>query len=402
CARHGGSLRRCQNASSWWRSCAPGAASVSPCWRAAPWRTTASCARRWSRPAGRRTTSAPSLGASTCWTTSASRASPPSTPSSWSAAARAPTRSSSSAGSGPPCPGSWSSRSGRPRTPTRSCAERTTRPSSPPRRTSPSTCGRWASPRSGRPRRCGVTRVSGPCWARRAPTARRSWGSSSTAASPRRRSGAGGWSSTRCSPTSGADQRPFASPPPGVPAARMLDPLPDVDAGSAVRGQRLRHLPGVPGVVLEHAHDDVAAAHHPVGPELRPADRLLQRGDGPGVEAAFDDAERALERLRQLSGAEHVDEVVVAGAVVGGVRERRVLGAGLTGEVAQPEHALARQVADGRPQRPAVGAGPEGEVLVGQRRDRPYETLVERGPEAVDGADRELRHAARYTTCAAG
>ena len=56
----------------------------------------------------------------------------------------------------------------------------------------------------------------------------------------------------------------------------------------------------------------------------------------------------------ELVGAQDVLEVVVARAVVGGVRERRRLGAGLPGEVAQPEDALAGGVADRRPERPAV------------------------------------------------
>src|SRR6185503_19213613 len=105
----------------------------------------------------------------------------------------------------------------------------------------------------------------------------------------------------------------------------------------------------------EPALDDPAAGVHPVLAPVRAAYLVLEHGRRPSVEAVLDDPEGRLERRGESIGAPDVFKVVVARAVVSGVRERRRLRPGLAGEVAQPEHALAGEMPDGRPQRPPFG-----------------------------------------------
>ena len=129
----------------------------------------------------------------------------------------------------------------------------------------------------------------------------------------------------------------------------------------------------------EAALDDPAPGVHPVIAPSGSTDHLLEHRRRPAVEAALDDPEGRVECLDERIGTEHVHEVVVAGAVVRGVRERRRLRAGLTGEVAQPEHPLAGEVADGRPERPALGRRLDRQLLVGHRRHDVAEAPVEVG-----------------------
>ena len=122
---------------------------------------------------------------------------------------------------------------------------------------------------------------------------------------------------------------------------------------------------------------------------------------GPAVQRSLDDAERRIECGDQVRGAEHMLEVVVARAVVRRVREGRRLGAGLAGDVAQAEHPLAREMADGRPEGPTPRTRLDRQLLVGQRRDDIAQLPVVEGPPRVGEADRGLGHAANDTGRAA-
>ena len=86
-------------------------------------------------------------------------------------------------------------------------------------------------------------------------------------------------------------------------------------------------------------------------------------------------------------------EVVVAGTIEAGVRERRFGGAGLAGDVAQPEDALAGEMADRCPERPAPGLRHERELLLGEIRDALREPLVEVRPRAVGRTNPGAAHA---------
>src|SRR5688572_459683 len=80
-----------------------------------------------------------------------------------------------------------------------------------------------------------------------------------------------------------------------------------------------------------------------------------------------------------------------------GVGESRRLRAGLTGEIAQPEHPLAGGVAHGGPERPSLGRRAERQLLIGHRRDDVAEASVVLGPHAVGRSYRRVAHAAHRT-----
>jgi len=67
----------------------------------------------------------------------------------------------------------------------------------------------------------------------------------------------------------------------------------------------------------------------------------------PSVEASLDDDKRRVKRFRERVGTEDMLEVIVAGAVVRGVREPRRLRSGLAGEVAVGRRGLKRLVGAG-------------------------------------------------------
>ena len=146
-------------------------------------------------------------------------------------------------------------------------------------------------------------------------------------------------------------------------------------------------------VVGEDPLDDRAAGVDPVGAQILAADHLAEAHEGPSVEAVLDDAERRIERVDERCGAEDVLEVVVARAVVAGIGERRRIGSGCAGEVAQPEHTLAGGMADGRPERPALGRRAQRQLLFGQRPDDVAQVPVVGGPLAVGRSDGQLAHA---------
>ena len=93
--------------------------------------------------------------------------------------------------------------------------------------------------------------------------------------------------------------------------------------------------------MAEYPLDDRAAGVHPGIVPLGATELIVEQAQGPSVQAAFHDTEGRVEGLDERIRVEHMLEVVVPRAVISGVRERRRLGAGLTGEVAQPEHTLA-------------------------------------------------------------
>src|SRR5690606_40835689 len=94
----------------------------------------------------------------------------------------------------------------------------------------------------------------------------------------------------------------------------------------------------------------------------------------------LDDGERRGQGGGELLPAQHVLEVVVAGAVVGGVGERRRLLAGHAREVAQPEHALAGEVAERGPQRPLTRRRLQRELLRREAGNGAHQAVVQVGP----------------------
>jgi len=107
--------------------------------------------------------------------------------------------------------------------------------------------------------------------------------------------------------------------------------------------------------------------------------------------------EGRVERGDERVGAEHMLEVVIPRAVMRGVLEGRGLRAGLTGEVAQPEHPLAGGVANGRPERPSLGRWAERQLLVGHRSHDVAESPVVLRLHAVGRSDGLVAHAVHRT-----
>src|SRR5438552_1840000 len=136
-------------------------------------------------------------------------------------------------------------------------------------------------------------------------------------------------------------------------SARRL--APEVDQLKPRVAERLVHLGDVIDVVGEDALDHRAARVLPRLVPLVAADHLVERLQSPPIQAPLNDAECRFESRIELVGVQDSLEIVVARAVVAGVGEWSGLRAWFAGEIAQPENALARRVADGRPHRPALG-----------------------------------------------
>src|SRR2546423_2122157 len=136
-------------------------------------------------------------------------------------------------------------------------------------------------------------------------------------------------------------------------SARRL--APEVDLRDSRIAEHLVHLGDVRDVMGEDALDHRAARVLPRLVPLVTADHLVERVQSPSVQAPLDDPECGVESRIELVGVEDGLEVVVPRAVVAGVGEWRGLRAWFAGEIAEPEDALARRVADGRPHRPSLG-----------------------------------------------
>src|SRR6266852_2497254 len=130
---------------------------------------------------------------------------------------------------------------------------------------------------------------------------------------------------------------------------------PEVDQLKARVAERLVHLGDVIDVVGEDALDHRAARVLPCLVPLVTAHDLVERLQGPSIQTPLDDAECRVESRRELVAVQDGLEVVVARAVVAGVGEWSGLRAWFAGEIAEPENALARRMADGRPHRPSLG-----------------------------------------------
>src|SRR5216683_5455057 len=126
---------------------------------------------------------------------------------------------------------------------------------------------------------------------------------------------------------------------PSRPSARRL--APEVDLRKPRVAERLVHLGDVIDVVGEDALDHRAARVHPCLVPLVTAHDLVERLQGPSIQAPLDNAECRVESRIELVGVKDGLEVVVARAVVAGVGEWSRLRARFAGEIAEPENALA-------------------------------------------------------------
>src|SRR5216683_6298795 len=136
-------------------------------------------------------------------------------------------------------------------------------------------------------------------------------------------------------------------------SARRL--APEVDLRKPRVAERLVHLGDVIDVVGEDALDHRAARVLPCLVPLVTANDLVERVQGPSIQTPLDDAECRVESRIELVRVQDGFEVVVARAVVAGVGEWSGLRAWFASEIAEPENALARRVADRRPHRPSLG-----------------------------------------------
>ena len=169
---------------------------------------------------------------------------------------------------------------------------------------------------------------------------------------------------------------------------------PQVDLGQARDAERLGEFACVVRVVREEAQQDRLARVEPLatrGPDL---DGLLQHLGRPTIETAIDDGPRARKGLREFVRPARMVEVLLP-ARLGRVGPRGRLNPWLPDHVAQPEDADAGHMAERGPDRPALGRGPEAELVIAHPADELDDVALIHRPVSIERADRSRAHALR-------